>query len=307
MKVLILGYSDFAKRRIIPILINQFSNIKLAIASKSRKRDFLNNDIKWFNNYDLAIQNYKPDIIYISLPNSLHFKWAKKSLLKRINVIVDKPISLYFKQAKELVDISNKKKTIIAEATIFFFHSQITKSIKLVGGIDKIKQINCNFSIPMPDKNNIKLSKKFGGGVNNDMGPYAAASFREFYRKFPKKIFKIQNKVKNITTQLNVIAKFQNKQFNGHFSFGTEYKNEMTIFSDKELININSVFSPNPNLDTKLIYKKRNKIKKIFIKKQSTFKKFFSLYINKIKNKEYDYFHKNIIYDAKFRQILNDK
>ncbi len=307
MKILILGYSDFAKRRIIPILNNQFSNIKLAIASKSRKQDFLDHNIKWFNNYDFAIQNYKPDIIYISLPNSLHFKWAKKSLLKKINVIVDKPISLYLKQAKELVAISKKKKTIIAEATIFFFHPQIAKSIKLIGGIDKIKQINCNFSIPMPDKDNIKLSNKFGGGVNNDMGPYAAASFREFYKKFPQKIFKLKNKNKNIITQLNVIAKFQDKQFNGHFSFGTEYKNEMTIFSNKELINIKTVFSPNPNLDTELIYKKRNKIKKFLIKKQSTFKKFFSLYISKIKNQEYDYFHKNIIYDAKFREILNGK
>ena len=89
MKLLILGYSDFSKRRIIPIILKKFKNIKLGIASISRfKKDEIKN-VTWFDNYKKSIKNFNPDIVYISLPNSIHFKWAEY-LLKKINIIVDK-------------------------------------------------------------------------------------------------------------------------------------------------------------------------------------------------------------------------
>ena len=91
MKLLILGYSDFARRRIIPILLKDFKKINIAISTKSRKFNYDYKNVQWFKDYDKAINEFKPDIVYISLPNSLHFKWAKKSLNKNIHVIVDKP------------------------------------------------------------------------------------------------------------------------------------------------------------------------------------------------------------------------
>ena len=45
-----------------------------------------------------------------------------------------------------------------------------------------------NFCIPLPPKNNIKLSHKLGGGVNNDMGPYAAGTFKFFINIFQKRL-----------------------------------------------------------------------------------------------------------------------
>ena len=97
MKLLILGYSDFSKRRILPILGKKFYKINLGIASRTRfKKDTLKN-ILWFNDYKKAIELFQPDIIYISLPNSKHYYWSKYALKKKINVIVNKPIYLKIK------------------------------------------------------------------------------------------------------------------------------------------------------------------------------------------------------------------
>ena len=45
MKLLILGYSDFVKRRILPILASDFKKIKIAIASKTQRFDFKSKEI----------------------------------------------------------------------------------------------------------------------------------------------------------------------------------------------------------------------------------------------------------------------
>ena len=307
MKLLILGYSDFVKRRILPILVSDFKKIKIAIASKTQRFDFKSKEIIFFRDYLKSIKEFKPDIVYISLPNSLHYKWAKEALLRNINVIVDKPITLKLKQANDLIKLSRANKKLLAEATIFSFHNQIKKAVKLVGGLKNIDQIVMNFCIPFPPKNNIKLSHKLGGGVNNDMGPYAASTFRIFYKYFPEKIYKITNIQKKVITKLSLIASYKSKHLIGHLAFGKEYKNDLLLFSNKKIVKINSVFSPNPFLSTEILTKFKNQFKKKIIEKQSTFKTFLNLYLKCLKVKKYNFFYENIIYDSKFREKLNEK
>ena len=86
MKILILGYSDFVQRRVIPILLKNFINYKIGIASKSKKQELKYKNLSWFDNYKKGINIFKPDIVYISLPNSLHYYWGKYVLKKSIKV-----------------------------------------------------------------------------------------------------------------------------------------------------------------------------------------------------------------------------
>ena len=103
MKILILGYSSIFKKRILNVFIK--NNIKFCIASKSsvqkEKKAF-----SWYRNYNCALNQSNADLVYISLPNSFHYYWAKKALNKNYHVIVDKPISENYSQAKNLIKIS---------------------------------------------------------------------------------------------------------------------------------------------------------------------------------------------------------
>ena len=152
MKILILGYSDFAQRRIIPILIKNFKQLKVGIASKSKKKDIKYKNLSWFDNYHNAIKSFKPNIVYISLPNSFHYSWGKLILKKKINLIIDKPISLKEIHIKSLIKLAIKNNVLLAEATIFDYHPQIERSLKLIGGLNKISKIQSNFCIPEPKK-----------------------------------------------------------------------------------------------------------------------------------------------------------
>jgi predicted dehydrogenase len=307
MKILILGYSDFVQRRVIPILLSTYKHFKIAIASISKKPKAKEKNFFWYNNYRNAIELFKPDIVYISLPNSLHYFWGIEVLKKSINLIIDKPITLKLNHLKKLISLAAKYRVVLAEATIFNYHPQINEAIKIAGGLSKIEVIQSNFCIPQPLNNNIKMSKILGGGVNHDMGPYAAGSFRIFFKKFPEKIQVLSNSNGNIIKDLAVQAKFKNKISYSYFSFGKEYKNDLLIFTKNKIIKINSIYSPNPLLNSLIKIRENNKTREILIKPNSTFKIFFEIFLNSLKRKNFHFFIKDMLFDAKFREIINDK
>ena len=184
MKVLILGYSNIVKKRVLSVLKEK--KIEIYIASKSYKKK-IPGIKKQFASYEQALKKCKPAIVYISLPNSKHFEWAKESLNHRFNTIVDKPITSNEKQLAELIDLSKKNKKLLVESTFFNYHVQM-KKIQKIHKNDRYKKIHAKFVIPKPDRKSILLSQKLKGGVLMDMGPYISSIPRLFkLKKLTKK------------------------------------------------------------------------------------------------------------------------
>ena len=108
MKILILGYSNIVRKRVLKVF--KENNIKIFVASKTHKKK-ISGIVGQFKSYEEALKKCKPSIVYISLPNSEHFIWAKKSLHHKYNTIVDKPITSNEKQLEELMNYQKKKGT----------------------------------------------------------------------------------------------------------------------------------------------------------------------------------------------------
>ncbi|AKX34050.1 oxioreductase [Spiroplasma litorale] len=56
------------------------------------------------------------DAVYIASPNGMHYEQAKYFLLQQKHVLLEKPLTLDYKQAIELSEIANKNKVIFMEA-----------------------------------------------------------------------------------------------------------------------------------------------------------------------------------------------
>lgn len=86
------------------------------------------------------------DFAYIGLVNSVHFEYAKNFLDAGKNVIVEKPFTVNFSQAKELADLAISKKLYLFEA-ITNLHTPnfyaVQNALKKIGDV---KLIQANFS-----------------------------------------------------------------------------------------------------------------------------------------------------------------
>ena len=302
---LLLGYSHIAKKRVIDVFIK--NKIEFSIASKSHKEK-IKKVKKQFSDYNDALVNSDANIVYISLPNALHFYWAKKALSMGYHVIIDKPICSRLSETKKLIKIAKFNRKFLSEAIFYNYHNQIKKVIKIAGGKKNIKEIKVNFIIPMPNKNSLLLSKKFDGGAIMDMGPYASSIDRIFFDE-KIKYFKIEtykNRSK-LPISFKLCVNYRKRKYTGLFKFGGEYVNQVKFFTKIKEITLQRVFSPPSDLDLYVNVVEGKSSKHYRVKKDNCFENYFLELIKKVNQKNYSYYYKQIESDHIFRDKIEKK
>tara|TARA_B110000037_G_scaffold172364_1_gene195855 strand:+ start:6854 stop:7795 length:942 start_codon:yes stop_codon:yes gene_type:complete len=302
---LLLGYSSIARKRIINVFLK--NKIEFSVASKSFNKD-IDGAKKIFLDYNDALLNSGANIVYISLPNSLHFNFAKKALSLGYHVIVDKPMCYKLIESRQLIKLAKKKKKLLSEAIFYNYHEQIKRVINLIKNKRNIDLINVNFTIPLPSKKSLLMSKKLKGGVIMDMGPYASSIQRIFFNK--KIIYSKMNFTKNkdnLPLSFDFKIKYNDNKYVGLFKFGGKYNNQVVFYVDKKKISIERVFSPPDNLKLNLEILENNKRKLVTLKKDNCCENYLLEVINKINNKDFSYYYKRIEQDHMFRNKIEKR
>ncbi len=301
-KILLIGYSNIARKRYIKTFIR--NKIPFCVASKSSKEK-IKGAYKHFNDYNKALNQSDANIVFLSLPNSLHFYWSKKVLESGFHLIVDKPITTRIGELNQLILIARKRKLLLTEATFFSYHKQFKFLKKSVGNLKNVKHIFTNFTIPMPGQKTILLSKKLQGGALMDMGPYAAAINRIFFKEdLNQKDIIIKKNLKGLVISFDIFIKYRTKIFIGTFRFGNEYKNNLIVYTNNGFIELNRVFSPPDDLRLTIFFNKKDKSKIIKIKKDNCFENFFLEVIKNLREKKFSFYYNRMLKDESLRLKL---
>ena len=72
------------------------------------------------------------EAVSVCTSNDTHFKICKKALKNKKHVLVEKPMTLHFKEAKELVEIALKKEKVLSVGHIFRFNNALTEVKRLI-------------------------------------------------------------------------------------------------------------------------------------------------------------------------------
>jgi len=298
IKLLIIGYSKFAENRLIKS-IKKIALIDFRICSKTKVSDNVH-----YDNY-LEGLNFKPDLIYISLVNNLHYTYAKFFLKKGYNVIVDKPLAENLLQTVDLIKIAKKNKVLLSEATLFNYHSVFKKILNIIGGKNNIKLLQSNFNVPQlrPTKNIIKTKSD----CFMDMSPYAASLIRLFLN--PRNI-KINSNIetfknKKFIKSFYIFARDKSIKYFGNFSLDREYLSQIIFYTKNKVIYLpHQAFALPATKKIKVIIKMNNSYKSILFDKDDCIRNYFYEIINCIKKKKYKKLYNILIYDAKLREMI---
>ena len=144
-----------------------------------------------FNKYEDLINCKNIDIIYISLPNFLHYEWIIKCIENKKKVLVEKPATLNLDEAKNLEKIIRKNNLFFTEGFMYRYDPQIKKIIELIENneIGNLLSMESSFGVNILtkkkfiffekkrkiDKNSRQFDKKLGGGCIMDLGCYPSS------------------------------------------------------------------------------------------------------------------------------------
>ncbi len=96
--------------------------------------------------YEEILSDPEIDVLYIALPNHLHYEYAKEALENGKHVIVEKPFTGTYKEAKDLVDTARKKHVFVFEAVSSLYLPNYLETKKLLPTLGDIKIVEMNFS-----------------------------------------------------------------------------------------------------------------------------------------------------------------
>lgn len=288
----LIGFSDISERIMIDeIISNPKCSIK-KIASKTKKvsKQVLKktNAIECKDYFDV-INDKNIDVVYISIPTGIRFKWTKLSLKAKKHVLIEKPATMNLYESKQITKLAIKNKVVLKENFMFLHHKQhkFVKKIIDSNSIGKIKLINCKFTYPSFKKNNYRNSKSLGGGALYDVGCYSLklANF------FLGEKLKINNsnliKKKGIDVFGNIsLSNSKHQILNSVFGYNAPYQNSYEIICQEGYVRVFRAFSIPSNNEARVDVFRKTKLK-TYYKPDNHFKNILKDFLSDINKKNY--------------------
>lgn len=161
---------------------------------------------KHYFDIDEFMNDKNIDVVYVALPNAVHYEYALKALKAGKHVLCEKPFCVTYKEAKALSNYAKKHKLLLYN-TMMTSHSPNLKKIKKeIINIGEIKLIECNFSQYSRRYNNFKkgiilpaFDYKLAGGALMDINIYNIHFIVDIFGA-PKKVQYYPNIERNIDT-----------------------------------------------------------------------------------------------------------
>lgn len=99
-----------------------------------------------YDSYEKLLTDESLEVLYLPLPNHLHYEFAKQALEAGKHVIMEKPFCVTYEEAKEIADLAREKNLIIFEAITNQYNPNYEKVRELVPKLGDIKIVQMNFS-----------------------------------------------------------------------------------------------------------------------------------------------------------------
>ncbi len=303
----IIGCSLIAKKSTIPAIITNKNSIVEMIGSRSitKAEKFAKEfDCNKFGNYEDVLKNKNIDAVYISLPISIHEKWAIKAAKAGKHILCEKSLTLSYASAKKIVKECKNNNVKIRENFVFKFHPQHKKILDIItkNKIGTVHSFSAKYGFNSLFSNkNFRFNKKLGGGALNDIGCYLISACSHVFKDLPTSVFcNLEiNKKFNIDYRGSILLTFsKNRTALVSFSYDDYFQSTYDIWGTRGLIRTERAFNVSKNMKNSIYLNQNDKIKKILISPANQFQLAIEDFCSKIKHNSNNNFEKEILNQA---------
>jgi D-xylose 1-dehydrogenase (NADP+, D-xylono-1,5-lactone-forming) len=130
--------------------------------------------------YESLLADPDVEVVYISLPNSLHVEWTVRALEAGKHVLCEKPLSRRTAEANRAFDVAEREGRLLMEAFMYRHNPQTRRATELIAedAIGPVRLIRGSFSFFTADPANVRLTTGLDGGALMDVGCYCVSGAR---------------------------------------------------------------------------------------------------------------------------------
>ena len=176
MKFAILGCGGIAHK--MAQTITKMSDVEpYAIASrdKAKAEDFAREYgfTRAYGSYEEMFADDRVELVYIAVPHSHHHEWTIKALNAGKNVLCEKPLAVNEAQAREMIELAEKKQLLLAEAIWprYMPSRKMLTEILERGTIGRLYSVSANLGYKI-NMNERIVNPALAGGALLDLSVY---------------------------------------------------------------------------------------------------------------------------------------
>ena len=99
-----------------------------------------------YDSYEKLLADQSIDVLYLPVPNHLHYSFTKQALEAGKHVILEKPFTVTYEEAKKLAELARAKGLVLFEAITNQYNANYEKVQELLPGLGDVKIVQLNFS-----------------------------------------------------------------------------------------------------------------------------------------------------------------
>jgi len=146
-----------------------------------------------YGSYEALLEDPDIEVVYISLPNSLHVEWSTNALEAGKHVLCEKPLAKSPGAVERAFATAERAGRLLMEAFMYRHHPQTHKLKEVVssGAIGELRQLRSSFSFTLHDLDNVRMRPELDGGALMDLGCYCISVTRLLGGE-PQRVFGFQ-------------------------------------------------------------------------------------------------------------------
>ncbi|MDT3778797.1 Gfo/Idh/MocA family oxidoreductase [Nitrospira sp. MA-1] len=194
----VVGLGYIAQVAVLPAFAHAKKNSELAafISDDPKKLKQLGKQygirgLYSYDQYEECLEREKIDAVYIALPNHLHCEYTTRAAKAGIHVLCEKPMATSVKECETMIRTADHHGIKLMVAYRLHFEEANLRAIQIVqsGKIGNPRYFQSAFSLPVKDKNNIRLREETGGGTLWDIGIYCLNAARYLFQAEPLSVY----------------------------------------------------------------------------------------------------------------------
>jgi xylose dehydrogenase (NAD/NADP) len=130
--------------------------------------------------YEALLEDDDVEVVYNSLPNSLHVPWTMRALEAGKHVLCEKPMDKRPEEVERAFAAAEANGRLLMEAFMYRHHPQTHKVAEVVGSgaIGELRQLRSRFSFSLDDVSDVRMIGDLDGGALMDLGCYCLSMQR---------------------------------------------------------------------------------------------------------------------------------
>ncbi len=134
-----------------------------------------------YGSYQALLDDPEVEAVYIATPHPYHAEWSIRAARAGKHVLCEKPLTMNFREAREVVMAAKANRVFLMEAFMYRCHPQTARLVELVEKktVGEVRLIQTYFCFERPvDLMHRLFNKKLGGGGILDIGCYPVSMAR---------------------------------------------------------------------------------------------------------------------------------